>query len=779
MTSAGGPVLAVPVRHDVAVPAPDFDLHRLGWRAFQDLVAVVLHRTLGQTFQVFADSNDGGRDGAFYGVWDTSAPPDGHLDPEVAGLVDRVPTVVQCKFSGAASGTLPPSALSDEIAKAARLHRRGLCDAYILVTNLRITGITDAWLRQTLAAHGIARTLTLDGPWLSRIISLSPTLRRYVPRVYGLGDLSQILDERRVAQARALLSRLGDELMTFVPTGAYRAAADALARHGFVLLLGEPAAGKSTIAATLSVAALDEWQSQVMRVNGPVQLTDAWNPNEPRQLFWVDDAFGAIRHDPALTDLWSRHMDQVMTAVAGGARVILTSRDYIYREARPHLKEYAFPWLREQQVVVEVAALTQDEKRRVLYNHLKAGDQPAAVLHRWMPHLHDVAAVTPFRPEVARRLSKRAFTGDRLNTKERLIDFMRRPTEFLRDVIEQLDAGSRAALGCAYVSTGGVPSPVVLTPALQEVIIRLGATAEQTLPAFGRLEGLFLRLDTTLSAPAWQFQHPTLREGFAASVTGQSETVGILIDGLADDELLRQVDCGGTAQGTMVTVPLALYAKVAARARVTTSGYSWSDPLGTFLRYRTGEEFLRVWAQEQAQDVPKLLQFGMYVSAHWQPTILARLHAAGALSEDTRRQAVEKLAEYARLFDPGWLEPTVRPLFTSGELAEELAYFRERMLPDIEDHIEQSADGYDRNVSPEQRYETARDAIRLYGEALGDDEHVLQALEAASRTVDAAVQHAEEEFRGESQGPLAADDRPYRAMPSAGRDEFDDVDHGH
>jgi ABC-type phosphate/phosphonate transport system ATPase subunit len=39
-----------------------------------------------------------------------------------------------------------------------------------------------------------------------------------------------------------------EDLSKTVVTGAYRRAAAALNQHGFVLLVGEPAAGKSTIA---------------------------------------------------------------------------------------------------------------------------------------------------------------------------------------------------------------------------------------------------------------------------------------------------------------------------------------------------------------------------------------------------------------------------------------------------------------------------------------------------------------------------------------------------
>ncbi|EPB6712244.1 hypothetical protein ACRRGZ_003695 [Escherichia coli] len=46
-----------------------FDLYKLGWKAFEDLISCILKETLGQTFQVFSDGVDGGRDGAFYGSW--------------------------------------------------------------------------------------------------------------------------------------------------------------------------------------------------------------------------------------------------------------------------------------------------------------------------------------------------------------------------------------------------------------------------------------------------------------------------------------------------------------------------------------------------------------------------------------------------------------------------------------------------------------------------------------------------------------------------------------
>ena len=177
----------------------DYALHTLGWRAFQDLCAVVMQQVLGQTFHSFADSNDAGRDGAFHGRWAT--PGDAPLT-ELQELASDVATVVQCKFSASGTGTLTPSMLGDEVDKAARLHAAGLCDAYVLMTNLRVTGATEAWLTSQLAAVGIDTVMVFDGAWLCQTISQHGALRRYVPRVYGLGDLSLILDDRGQRQAR-------------------------------------------------------------------------------------------------------------------------------------------------------------------------------------------------------------------------------------------------------------------------------------------------------------------------------------------------------------------------------------------------------------------------------------------------------------------------------------------------------------------------------------------------------------------------------------------------
>jgi hypothetical protein len=769
------------------MPALNYDLHKLGWRAFQDLCGVVLQQSLGQTFTTFADSNDAGQDGAFQGSW--LSPVDAP-DPELAEFTRRgISVVAQCKFSSSPSGTLTPSSLTDELDKIEALHTAGQCDGYLLLTNLRVTGRTKLWLVEEVRKRGPQHVAVLPGEWICTQIEQDWNLRRYVPRVYGLGDLGRILDDRRIRQARALLTGLTRELETFVPTDAYRRASDALAVHGFVMLLGEPACGKSSIAATLCVTALDQGSSSVKRVDGPDELVAHWDPDDPGQLFWVDDAFGSIRHEPSLTDAWARRMDQVMAAVGDGARVVLTSRDYIYREARSRLKEYAYPRLREQQVAVDVTKLSEVEKQKILYSHLKAGDQDAVTLERWRPAFRSVIRLDRFIPEVARRVSLKAFLPpEGLPRVADLVDFFEHPRRFLVDVMDGLDPEQRAALAVVYLAGDELAAPVTLTPRLEEAVLRLGATPHDTLRAFDALQDTFLTLgEDTTGSPVWRFHHPTIREGFAASVAESLSTLSVCIDGMTDFELVRQLDCGGpSSRGTIVTVPPSLYDRVIDRVGVPGRQQGeWGIPIAAwFLLRQCSDEFLTAWARRNQSELGELVRFGAYMDAFWEPQLLGRLAGTGALPEDVRELAVERVRRMALDFDPGWAEKEVVRLFRPSELAELLDDLRRDVVSDFHGAIDTSGDGYESGTAPEERFESARKAVDAIRRALPGDVEVLDACHEADEYIDEEIRSAENGWRGSSgRGSSASSGSgsPSVVAPisDGGRDPFDDVADGH
>lgn len=285
----------------VQATEPTYELHTLGWRAFQQLGVSVVSDLWGQMVEGYWDSHDGGRDGAFYGTWRPTG-----------GEIFEGAFTVQCKFSAKPGGTLQLSELDDELIKAKRLASNRLADNYFLLTSKRLTGTSAEEIKAAFeVVPGIKRCGVYGADRISQFIRESPRLRKLVPHVYGLGDLSQILDERACAQAQEILSALGDDLAKFVVTDAYRRAVRAIVEHGFVILLGEPACGKSTIAAALAVGALDEGGYSTLKVRDADDFVAHSNPHEPKQFFWVDDAFGATQIDWQNAREWSQSFEGV------------------------------------------------------------------------------------------------------------------------------------------------------------------------------------------------------------------------------------------------------------------------------------------------------------------------------------------------------------------------------------------------------------------------------------------------------------------------------------
>ena len=303
-----------------------FELHTLGWEAFQNLCGVVLREVLGQTVTVFSPTRDVGQDGAFQGNW---------RQRNKETYTGRF--VLQCKFSSNRDASFALSDLGDELKKVRTLAAKGLCETYLVITNAKLSGEADTKIRKAFTAvPGIKFFDAFGREWITQQIRQSRRLRAFVPRIYGLGDLSQIIDERVYRQTDEILQSWKDNLAKFVPTDAHHRSVRALLDHGFVLLLGEPMAGKSTIAAALALAAADQWKCVPIFATAPDELKLHWNPDEPHQFFWVDDAFGQIQFEPALAAGWNRVFPHMVSAIRNGARVLFTSRTYVYRAAVKH-----------------------------------------------------------------------------------------------------------------------------------------------------------------------------------------------------------------------------------------------------------------------------------------------------------------------------------------------------------------------------------------------------------------------------------------------------------
>lgn len=314
-----------------------------------------------------------------------------------------------------------------------------------------------------------------------------------------------------------------------------------------------------------------------------------------------------------------------------------------------------------------------------------------------------------------------------------------------------------------------------------ETVTLLGATTPEVVQAFGHLNETFLTpLTDAQGVTKWRFRHPTVREGFAAAIADDPNAVRIVLNGLTDDELVKQVNCGGTAAGTLITNPAHLYPDVVARTPLVPALESdaWYSPLASFLSRRASDNFLGLWAFHNAEALPGLLSVDSYRSASWRLTVLASLNRAQVLPHPLRERAVEILErKTVEDFEAKWLDSDIVDLFTAAERRALLDRFTEEVLPQIDYLIDESADGFFDDVSPSERYGHARETVEAYLAAFEVDMRDTQRLNEALSDIEYKVAQAEESFEPKTSDFFAPTKHP--ATGPSQRDQFDDVHVGH
>ncbi|MCP5348594.1 MAG: hypothetical protein H7A04_17215 [Pseudomonadales bacterium] len=707
-----------------------YNLHHLGWHSFQQLCLTIAREILGQTVQSFLDTNDAGRDGAFAGSW--TPVPGQHLSGQF---------VIQCKFSNKSSFRLTKSSIMEEVPKVQKLVADGRCDVYILMTNAGVTGRQEAEIKSEFSGVGVKHVLIYGSTWIEDHIKENTRLRMLVPRMYGLGDLSQILDERAYAQARAVLDSLREDLAKVVITSSYRKAVEALNEHGFVLLIGEPAAGKTTIASMLAMAAADKWKSAVLKLADPAKVVERWNVNEPSQFFWIDDAFGVTQYESPLVHGWNHSLVQVKAMLRQGAKIVMTSRDYIYNRARQELKESVFPLLSESQVVIDVHDLSDLERQQILYNHLKMGKQSLDFRTEIKPHLEYMASHSRFIPETARRIADPLFTKDLYLSEYHLGQFVEKREQLLLEVIQGLDVSSKAALGLIYMRKDHLESPITLQGTEAQALERLGSTLGECIKALDALDGSLVNHMQVDNQSVWRFKHPTIGDAYSATLAFSPDLLGIFLSGSSIENMTSQVTCGNVGIEKAVVVPKPLFPMMIARLREFSASdrykVQWMSSWGAkrtlyqFLARRCSKEFLALYLEEDPDILNRLSELGLYLSIAPEVDLSLRLYEYGLLPEENRKKFVKVVSNYAIEGDDVYAldDNGIRCIFTDPEFEELVQTVRTHLLPKLAEVREKAQTSHDSTEPPDEHMQNTIESFETLKKRFSDDTNAIGIIE--------------------------------------------------
>lgn len=738
--------------------AGDYPLHKLGWKAFQDLCVGVAEECLRRPVQNFLTGNDAGRDGAFVGRWEGDDPAAGE-------------STIQCKFTSKEANNLSLSMLSDELAKAERLAQKGLAHDYIILTNHTITGESELAIRSAFQAVGVGRCRIFGSDFINRQIRTSSRLRMMAPRLYGLGDLNDVLDARAYAQAQLILSAMGEDLQRLVVTEAHRRSVRAISQHNVVLLLGPPAAGKSTIGASIAIGAADIWRSSTIRATSPEDVQRHLSPDVP-QFFWIDDAWGNTQYQRQTAEAWNQVFPLMQGAMKRGTRFLITSRDYIWKAAQADLKLQAIPVLKTSQVVIDVQQLSNAEKAQILYNHLKFGDQPQQFRSAIKEFLPAIVERKDFLPETARRIGLRFFAGN-LKVKEAdVIGFFAKPAQFLLDTISNLSNDCKAAIATIFLNGGVVRSPVS-SSIMAAAVSAFGSTEAATRHELQTLNGSLLLLAQDEHGPYWTYKHPTVSDAFAGYLAQTPELVELYLRGAKPETILYAVVCAGVKiQGAPMVVPASLNELLFERIGKIPAHY-----LRTFISYRSNPAFSQLMLARRPDILDSARNLFSPIHEDADASLLISLCRQKVLPSEWRDYLAAKLLEaLVDEADPSVFEMNyVDTILTDDEKQQAVALARDKVLTNIPHYVSEVRSGWSKDYPPDNHFDTLEAAISTINQAIDRAEPQVarpDPMPILRREVRYAVDRMEEDYEPQSStsAPVATSTPQNAALHSLFRD---------
>lgn len=758
-------------------PWSDLALHSIGWKAFQDLCSQVCEEVLHRPVEIFREAQDGGQDAVF-------------LIPSADGSSTHIGSV-QCKHSSNSSQRLKIGDLTPELKHVEDLVAAAQAHTYIFMTSMSVDAPVARELRSRLRALGVTKAHILGKQYLVRAIPSSARLRALVPQVYGLGDLSTILDQRLVQQTRALLDHWIPKLKVYVPTSAHRKAVKALNEHGVVLLLGNPSTGKSAIGAILSTIASEDLRHTVLNLTSPRDFDAGWNPHDPGRFFWVDDAFGSNVVREEYVQDWASTFRKVQAAISHGNRFLLTSRRHIYEAAMRRLGQRNLPMFIDGRAIVDVGDLSPSEKGQILYNHVSFGTQTQSWKRSVKSHLEEVAAIPEFLPGIAERLGDPAFTKSLAVTKDELLRFMREPKEHLIDTINALDDPLRAALILVYVHQGVMPHNKIDASALSVVSETTGVPAPRIRDSLLELKGSFLRVATAGNAETWSFAHPTIADALTSILRERPHFIEALLRGATVETILSSFVCEGMRSILDApTIPASLDDILVTRLSRIPDETSTNYSMFGFLAGRASDKvFERVMNADDG-----ILRRGSWASyrVSLDPKVLAysRAYRLGWLDEYDQDQMSTRLQEAALDdFDFSFFEDEdILRLMPPKHVIALGIKLRSEILAEAPARIAAIAEDAYLDDDPESHFENYSRGLDILEELDGLDAETRKLVDEARQAVARAIEDIAErkEARGKPDhaaqwgymSPIAREQevKPAAIPNPARRSVFDDVD---
>ena len=335
----------------ISINMPDYTFHTLSPIDFENLVRDLLQSELSIRLESFKSGRDDGIDLRY------ASGEDGTL-------------IVQAKhFLTSGFSSLLSHLINKEKPKVDRLNP----DKYLLATSVPLSPANKDKIKDALAPHiGHAHDIYGQND-LNNLLGQFPNVEKQHFKLWlsSTSLLEEILHSRIINQSRITLENIRDKARIYVVNESFKAAAEILNKYNYVIIAGIPGIGKTILADMLVLHSICQGYDFIEVSSDINEAYTVPEHNNPR-VYLYDDFLGRTSLAEKLQKNEDNRLVSFISAIrkSKSAKLILTTREYILRQAQLTYEVLNNPVFEKPQYIIDLSQYTRPIRAQILYNHL-------------------------------------------------------------------------------------------------------------------------------------------------------------------------------------------------------------------------------------------------------------------------------------------------------------------------------------------------------------------------------------------------------------------------